>query len=87
VSLSPAIADVVLWIPVGGVLGYFLFRRAITRRIARMLENALASKLPADQWPRTKAYIAGHELRLYALAIGGGAIVGAGIGSLAFLLK
>ena len=86
-TLNLAETDFILWIPVGGALGYFFCGAPLTRRIARLLDNTLASKPTPDEWPTIKAHLSNYRLGLYVIAIVAGAIIGAGIGSLAFVFQ
>ena len=73
------------WIPFGGAIGCLIAQRFITRRVGRILQEELAMKPSPPEWRLVKARISGYRLGLYTMAAIGGAVVGAGIGALAFL--
>lgn len=85
-TLSSSVADCLAWIPFGAVLGCYVMRRRITRRVAKMLEDALARKPSPSEWQRAKATIANYRLGLYIGFGIIGAIVGACIGGVGYLL-
>lgn len=85
-TLSAHVVDCLAWVPFGAALGVYIMRRTITRRIAQMLDEALASKPTPAEWKESKRRIANHRLGLY-LGFGMiGAIVGACVGGIGYLL-
>jgi hypothetical protein len=68
------------------VLGVYTMRRKITRRIATMLDDAVASKPTPAEWARMRKHVANYRLGLF-LGFGViGALVGACIGGIGYVL-
>jgi hypothetical protein len=84
--LSAHAVDCLAWIPFGAVLGVYTMRRKVTRRIATMLDDALVEKPSPAEWLRIKREIANHRLGLYLGFATIGAMVGACIGGVGYVL-
>jgi hypothetical protein len=86
-KVSRTTVDFVLWIPFGAAVACVIARRFITRRVARLLEEALARKPSPAEWNYTKNYLSSYRLGIYIVVALGGALIGACIGALAFVVE